>query len=453
MTMHDSTDAGYAESTRSLLAALMAGYPAADFAVRLWDGSCWFPREGQEPERSDRRFTLVLTHPGSLRSMFVQPSMLNFGEAFLAGDFDIEGDILAACGLGDYLMRLPLSFFDKLKLAARIRRLPATSRAATGRGRAPRRGRIGSRERLRAAIAYHYDLPVSFWKLWLDPTLAYSCAYFEDPADSLETAQMGKLDYVCRKLELSKGERFLDLGCGWGGLIMHAARRYGVRATGVTLSRCQAEYASGAIRDAGLQRQCEVQFLDFRDLPAEPVYDKVACVGAVEHVPEAQLVAFFEHAKRLLKPGGLFLNHGITGSLGQVHPPGRSFVDAYVFPDHGVTTVSRQLVAAEQAGFEVRDVECLREHYVRTAQEWLRRIERNAAELASHSSVGTQRLYRLYVAAQTYYFSTGASSLHQALFAKMGAREKDVPVTRAHWYRPRRERAVASLPDTPLQTG
>jgi cyclopropane-fatty-acyl-phospholipid synthase len=441
--MRELNAAACANLTRHLLAWILADYPRRDYAVRLWDDSCWFPEQGSTKESSERRFTLVLTHPGSLRSMLGEPSMLNLGEAFLSEDFDVEGDILTACELGDHLLRLPLSWVDKLKLAAQIRRLPRKTRVVTGRLRASLRGRVGSRERLRAAIAYHYDLPVEFWKLWMDPTLAYSCAYFMDPADSLDAAQINKFDYVCRKLYLSKGERLLDLGCGWGGLVIYAARHYGVSATGVTLSQRQAEYASRLIREVGLQEQCEVLHLDFRDLRREQLYDKIACVGAVEHIPLLDLKSFFAHAKQLLKPGGLFLNHGITGSLGQRHPLGPSFVDAYVFPDHGVTTVSQQLIAAEEVGFEVRDVECLREHYVRTCKEWLKRIEQNEAGVAMHSSRATQRLYRLYVAAQTYYFMIGASSIHQTLLAKLQPQPVVIPLTRAGWYGPRHDRLAS----------
>jgi cyclopropane-fatty-acyl-phospholipid synthase len=428
----DKSNGAHAMVARQVLSEIFADYRRGDYTVRLWDGSHWDPpslKEGDKPS-----FTLVLNHPGNLRSLFECQSMLKLGEEFLSGSFDVEGDLVAACELGDHLLRLRLPLSKKIELALQIRSLPKGPTPGEVRSRAVLSGRVGSRGRLRDAIAYHYDLPVDFWKLWLDPTLAYSCAYFKDQSESLDEAQANKLDYICRKLYLSKGERLLDLGCGWGGLVIFAARNYGVRATGITLSRMQAEYGSQLVQQLGLQEKCEIRHLDFRDYQCAEQYDKVACVGAIEHVPVRGLVGFFEHAKRLLRPGGLFLNHGITSAVMENLPPGPSFVDAFVFPDNGVTTLWRHLMAAEEVGFEVRDVECLREHYIRTCSEWLRRIEENELSLTEQSNRSTQRLFRLYVAAQTYYFKTGANSIHQALLARSESKPACIPLTRASWY-------------------
>lgn len=432
--MRNSNEA-HATVVRRILAEILADYRRDDYTVRLWDGSHWYPLSLRQTVNPS--FTLVLNHPGSLRSMLERPSMLSVGEEYLSGSFDVEGDLISACDLGDHLLRLRLSSMQKMKLALQIRSLPKRTASAAGRSRAMLSGRIGSHDRLRRAIAYHYDLPVDFWKLWLDPTLAYSCAYFKSHADSLNDAQANKLDYVCRKLFLSKGERLLDLGSGWGGLVVFAASHYGVKATGITLSRMQAEYGSDLIQKHGLQKLCEIKHLDFGDYHSAEQYDKIACVGAVEHVPTQNLKAFFEHAKKLLKPGGLFLNHGITASVVDNHPSGPSFVDAYVFPDHGVTTVSRQLTAAEEAGFEIRDVECLREHYIRTCTEWLRRIEENELAMTLQSNKSTQRLFRLYVAAQTFYFTKGVNNIHQMLLARSESKPLHIPMTRASWYNSR----------------
>ena len=419
-------------TARRVLSEILADYPRSDYRVRLWDGSLWSPSSSRGETKPS--FSLVLNHPGSLRSMFEHPSMLKLGEAFLSGSFDVEGDLFAACELGDHLLRLRLSPAKKIKLALQIRGFPRESASAEGRQRAALSGKLGSRRRMKEAISYHYDLPVDFWKLWLDPTLAYSCAYFKNQSDALNEAQLNKLDYICRKLYLSRGERLLDLGCGWGGLVIFAAQNYGVRATGITLSRMQAEYGSGLLRQLGLQDQCEIRHLDFRDYQCREPYDKVACIGAIEHVPVKELKAYFEHAKKLVKPGGLFLNHGITSSAVENLPSGPSFVDAFVFPDNGVTTVGRHLLAAEEAGLEVRDVECLREHYLRTCIEWLRRIEENERGLTEKSNRSTVRLFRLYVAAQAYYFKTGIYSIHQELLANAASKPVAVPLTRASWY-------------------
>lgn len=417
---------------RRVLSQVLGNYNCGHFSVRLWDGSYWHPRLWTDGLKSS--FTLVLNYPGSLRGMLARLSMLSLGKEYLAGSFDIEGDALAACELGDYLLRLRISSLAKLRIALWLRRLPKSNLPDEIHAPYAASGKIGSRRRLSNAIAYHYDLPIDFWKLWLDPTMAYSCAYFKTEEDSLDTAQVNKLDYVCRKLYLSKGEHLLDLGCGWGGLVLFAAQHYGVLTTGITLSRTQAEYGRHLIEKAGLQKQCEILHLDFRDYRCAQQFDKIACVGAVEHVPPERLPEFFEHAKTLLKPGGLFLNHGITTSAVAGLPGGASFVDAFVFPDNGVTSISRQLVAAENVGFEIRDVESLREHYIRTCSEWLRRIEENENSLAQQTSKSTQRLFRFYVAAQTYYFTTGADSIHQTLLAKSESKPARIPLTRAGWY-------------------
>lgn len=427
----DTQDAHHAETSRGLLAKVFGNYPRRDWAIRLWDKSSWRPEGGSEVPR----FTIILNHAGSLRRMLSKPNSLDLGESFLADVFDVEGDLLGACELGDYLLRLDLSVLQKLGILAQLRSLPKLESKVSGHPPARLKGAIGSRERLKAAIAYPYDMPTGFWKAWLDPTLAYSCAYFEQPTDSLATAQKNKLDYVCRKLQLQSGEHLLDLGCGWGGLITHAARNYGVYATGITLSRGQADYVRQLIKDSGLEDRVEVQHLDFRDFPTDRKYDKLSCVGAVEHVPAAALKAFFAHARDLMKPGGLFFNHGITRSITTPLPSGPSLVQRYVFPDHGVTTVSEQLVAAEAVGFEVRDVECLREHYAQTCRQWLRSLEENREEVVAHSSQTSQRLYRLYVAAQTYYFIRGANSLHQMLLSRPEGQIGASPQTRAAWYR------------------
>lgn len=423
----------YAGIVGQALSDILGGYGRNDYAIRLWDGTHWFPPSSKE--RKVRSFTLVLSHPGSLRNMFERASMLSLGEAFVSGAFDVEGDLCAACELGDYLLRLKPSLRRRIDLALRIRKLPKSPAPSERRARPNLSGKVGSRSRLRNAIAYHYDLPVDFWKLWLDSSLAYSCAYFKNAAESLDDAQANKLDYVCRKLYLSPGERLLDLGCGWGGLVTFAARHYGVKATGITLSRTQAEYGSHLVQQLGLQRQCEIIHLDFRDFSCGDRFDKLACVGAIEHVAVGDLSAFFEHAAGLLKPGGLALNHSITRSENETHPPGPSFVDAFVFPDNGVTTLSRQLKAAEGVGFEIRDVECLREHYIRTCGEWLKRIEEHEVRLTQHSNKPTQRLFRLYVAAQAYYFTTGASGVYQTLLARSESKPTHLPLTRASWYR------------------
>jgi cyclopropane-fatty-acyl-phospholipid synthase len=205
------------------------------------------------------------------------------------------------------------------------------------------RGNRTSRERTRQAICYHYDLPVEFWREWLDPQLVYSCAYFRSPEESLDTAQANKLDYICRKLEFRPGEHFLDLGCGWGALVCHAARHYGVHASGITLSPLQADYSTGRIEREGLASRCRIVLGDFREERGEGLYDKIASVGAIEHVAPRDLPAYFQRAFNLLRRGGRFFNQGIVWPATKDRRRGPSFVQNYVFPDGHLETLHETL--------------------------------------------------------------------------------------------------------------
>jgi cyclopropane-fatty-acyl-phospholipid synthase len=316
----------------------------------------------------------------------------------------------------------------------RLLALPSERRSRTGRERAQLHGRRSSLERDRQAIAYHYDLSNDFFALWLDSTMAYSCAVFESPNEDLETAQRRKLDYVCRKLRLQPGDRLLDIGCGWGGLVLHAARHFGVDAFGVTLSRAQAELASARIREAGLEDRCRVELRDYRTVEAGAGFDKLVSVGMYEHVARAALRDYFGHAWQLLKPGGVFLAHGIASSAGEPGNAGPSFLSTHVFPDHDLVPISTVLLAAEQAGFEVRDVESLREHYTLTARRWLERLEAHPDEARSLTNEAVYRVWRLLLAASAHRFATGYVNVYQTLFAKPDRGVSGLPLSRADWY-------------------
>lgn len=418
------------DASVQILTALLSGYSGARFDVRFWDGSAWQVGHG-----SEAKFSLSLSRPSALRRMFQRPGMRQLGEAFVAGEFDVSGDMISAFALGDYLLKVDRGVLSKLGLLARLRSLPRPARTpevaqVASNLASPR----GSRARLKEAIKYHYDVDDSFWSHWLDRRRLYSCAYFSSPGQDLETAQVNKIDYVCRKLSLTRGDRFLDMGCGWGALMMHAAAEYGVDAVGVTLSARQAAYVRQEIKSRGLDGSCRVVEADFREITTWGDFDKIACVGAIEHVPEKQMADYFGHAFRLLRPGGLFLSHGITCSLTDRLPAKDSFVDAYVFPDHSVMPLTRSLPAAEEAGFEIRDVESLREHYALTCRHWLRRLEANRAGVEASSSGVQFRVYRLYLAAMAHYFDIGINSLHQVLLHRTNHSPSGLPLTRANWY-------------------
>ncbi len=410
-----------------LLEALLADYPRRDFQVRLWDGTTW----GAEKQA---RFTIVLKHPGALRAMFLSPSELTLGESYIYDDFDIEGDIEATFHLADYLLGQDGSLGESFDLNQQLQRLRANDHPRTGSRFAGWWEGIHSKERDRQAIRYHYDLPTEFYRLWLDQRMVYSCAYFPTPEADLDSAQERKLDYICRKLRLCPGERLLDIGCGWGGLIMHAAAHYGVNAVGITLSVRQAEAARQRLRDAGLNDRCRVEVSDYRDIDHDQQYDKIVSVGMFEHVGEALLPEYFRQAWDLLRPGGVFLNHGIAYSA-IYRRRGPSFTDRYVFPGGELVPLSTSLRAAELSGFEVRDVESLREHYGLTLHHWVRRLEAHAEEARRITDDTTYRIWRIYMAGSAHGLRSGRLNLYQTLFAKPLHGQSGLPLTRDDWYR------------------
>src|SRR5581483_10271493 len=346
------------QTTLSILQHVFDSYHPRDFEVELWDGTRWPPEA-----RQFRRFTWQIKNPSALKSVLTSPSELTLGECYVSGAFDFAGDIHAIFPVADYLLNRNWTLKGKFYLAKALLSLPSNSRNHEVKDRPALNGNLHSKQRDRQAIHYHYDVSNDFYSLFLDPKMVYSCGYFEHPQDDLETAQIHKLDYICRKLRLKPGERLLDIGCGWGGLIIHAAKKYGVHATGVTLSSQQLELARQRIRDAGLSSQCEVKLLDYRELTGAEEYDKLVSVGMVEHVGESKLPEYFSQAFRLLRTGGVFLNHGIGKSGTREAPHQPAFTDVYVFPDGELVPIHTTLNAAENAGFEIRDVENLREHY------------------------------------------------------------------------------------------
>ena len=371
-----------AATTCEILHQLFGARPRG-FAVRLWNGTL-----GPEGV-ADADVVVALTRAGALRRMLGYPLDLALGESFIRGDFDVEGDLETAFDL--LAGTIAPGSKEILALARLAARLPRCAGPASPvRPRAVRlRGARHSRERDRQAIAHHYNVGNDFFVLWLDRRLVYSCAYFPNGDEDLDAAQEAKLELICRKLRLRPEERLLDIGCGWGGLVQYAVERYRVSALGVTLSEPQAALAARRIAEAGLADRCRVEVRDYRDLPAGP-FDTVVSVGMFEHVGRARLPEYFAAAYAALGPGGLFLNHGISAGLG--YEPRRpaatpSFIDRYVFPDGELVPISEALRVAERAGFEVRDVESLREHYALTLRHWVNRLEARRAEAVAAADV------------------------------------------------------------------
>jgi cyclopropane-fatty-acyl-phospholipid synthase len=411
------------------LGEVLAGYGSRDFAVRAWDGTVWEADAGQSA-----RFTLVLQHPGAVRKMFWPPRPYTIGEAYIYDDIDIEGDIHAFFSLTGYLytLRSSLTLGQKLRWLKRLFNLPGGSRPRTGRLAAQLSGRLHSVERDRQAVSYHYDVSNDFYQLWLDRRMIYTCAYFADPSDDIDRAQERKLDYICRKLRLLPGDRLLDIGCGWGGLVMYAAQQYGVHALGITLSSKQVELAQERIRQAGLQDRCRVEFQDYREVTG--TFDKLVSVGMFEQIGGEMLPVYFQKAHSLLRPGGVFLNHGISMSSWVRHQRNLAFSQRYVFPDGELTPIHTTLQAAEQANLEVRDVESLREHYILTLQNWVRRLEAHAEKARKLTNETAYRIWRIYMAGAADGFRAARLNLYQTLLVKPDRGVSGLPMTRVDWY-------------------
>ncbi len=439
------TESTGANRAKQVVRRTFRAYPGS-LAVRLWNGETLTIGRGQ-PD-----FTLVFHDPRPFRDLILFRDPLRLAEAYFQGSMDVEGDIYAALGLKDHLQSVALTLADKaafLATALLLADSPRTKAAAgVSRGAKPLLAHLPrrhSRRTNRQAIAFHYDVSNDFYRIWLDAQMVYSCAYFEEADDSLEQAQENKLDHLCRKLRLRPGERLLDIGCGWGALIRWAAVHYGVIAHGITLSRNQYEHCLHQIAEAGLQGRVSVELKDYRDLEGEAVYDKIVSVGMFEHVGIGNFPVYFETARRLLKPGGLFLNHGITHDTeGWRKSVSTTFINRYVFPDGELDTVSNVQRAMERSGFEILDVEALRPHYALTLRHWVRRLEHRRDEALRHVPEPTYRVWRLYMAACALAFEAGDAGVYQILAGKRAKGVNPVPLTRRDVYRHESTMAVST---------
>lgn len=424
--------------TLEVLDRLLGPSGQRDFAVRLWDGT----ERGPAPGRP-ARFTLVLNRPDALRRMLLPPARRTLGEAYIAGDFDIEGDMTAIFGLVRPIAR-NLSARKIARLALDLRKLRADAEPRA-RFSGPRlSGRLHSPERDEQAIRHHFDIGNDFYRLWLDERMVYSCSYFPTGAETLDHSQERKLDHICRKLRLTEGERFLDLGCGFGGLVIHAAERYGASALGITLSPEQGALAQRLIRERGLENRCRVEVMDYRDLSSDETFDKIAAIGMVEHVGEKRLPELLAKAWGLLEPGSLFLIQAICWPgtnrrwhrrLSRLPFRRRNFIHRYIFPDLDLLPLHILLKAAGRIGFETRDVENLREHYAITLGHWFERLNAEWDRAVEEVGEPAARAWRAYLAYSASGFETGEVTLFQTLFAKPGAGGAvEIPRTRADLY-------------------
>jgi cyclopropane-fatty-acyl-phospholipid synthase len=411
-----------ASQIASTLNALFADYEGPPFGIQLWNGWRW---SSVVAERLV--CTIVVRNARALKSLIAEPNEIALGEAFVHEDLDVEGDIFSVFAIGEHLFNRPRSLRQKIQEGA--------MRALFGIGQRVRHGGRHSMRRDQAAISYHYDQPFAFYRPWLGKSLVYSCAYFRSPNDTLDLAQQQKLELICRKLRLQPLESFLDIGCGWGSLLLHAVTKHQVYAQGITLSKEQAEITKQRIQMAAMERRCSVELRDYRTLESvTPSFDKIASVGMFEHVGLKNLCQYFGTVQRLLRPGGVFLNHGIARSaLSPIRKS--SFIDRYVFPDGQLVTLTQAINAAESQGLEVRDVENLREHYELTLRKWVEGLRQNSEEILKHVSNVTYRTWLLYMAGSAAAFQRGDIAVYQTLFTRSSRDRARRALTREDWYR------------------
>jgi cyclopropane-fatty-acyl-phospholipid synthase len=417
------------EAAARAIAPLIRGLgDRRDFAIRFWDGRGFRPPTGIQP-----RFTLAVRRPGALRRMLLPPTDLAIGEAFVHGDFDIEGDIFSFVSLPDRIGELPLGPIDWLRLATRLMSMADAAPPADGRAPATLSGERHSAARDSAAVRFHYDVGNEFYRLWLDERMVYSCAYFRTDDASLDDAQLSKLDLVLDKLQIRDGMRLLDIGCGWGGLLIRAAERFpNLIAVGITLAERQHALATERIAAAGFSDRLAVELLDYRDAQSRlGRFHRIASIGMAEHVGARRMADYFGAARDCLEPGGLFLNHAITAQPAREAPLGggllpgplgvaigrRSFIDAYVFPDGDLLTLPQMLAPAQASGFEVHHVQSLRPHYARTLRHWVARLEANWDEAVVVAGEAVARTWRLYMAGAAIGFEAARLDVHQQLLA------------------------------------
>jgi cyclopropane-fatty-acyl-phospholipid synthase len=380
-------------------------------SLTLWNG--------QTISSSDKPILqLTVRSPQALMSL-ANPSLGQIAKAYVEGDLDLSGDIRETIRAGEQLVAGESSTYHKRSNVWKWWR--------------------HTRPNDRKSIQHHYDVGNDFYGLWLDANRVYSCAYFRTPDDSLDLAQEQKLEHICRKLDLKPGERLLDIGCGWGGLITWAARHHGVQALGITLSDGQHAYATQRIKDLGLDGRCEVKLLDYRDVPEDQPFDKISSVGMFEHVGKRNLPVYFGKIHRLLKPGGVVMNHGITtNSLSDAELGSGigEFVNQYVFPGGELVHVAHVMEEMAGQGIEPWDAECLRPHYAKTLWHWVGRLEARQEEARRIVGEKLYRIWRIYMAGSAHAFDRGWISIFQILGARpLADGSLPYPLTREHVYR------------------
>lgn len=379
------------QKVRSFLEIIFRKVPQIRMSVILWNGEEITNLRDGEPE-----FRVIIKSPLAISKFLKTPSDLHIPEAYFDDLFDMDGDLDDLVRAGIELSKINLTLGEKLRLGSKLFSMKINSAAGIKHQKYQRKGNKYSIESDKNAISYHYDLPTDFFRLWLEENMVYSGAYFSEENASLNDAQHYKMDYICRKLSLKPGEKLLDIGCGWGSFPIFAAKNYGVDVLGVTLSEEQAEYANLRIKEAKLEHSCRIEVRDYRELENDQ-FDKISSIEMLHHVGEKNIPEYFEKIRKLLKQDGYSFQLTVTANPAKGKFKNSAFGEKYFMPDYNLIPVSKLLSYAENAGFEIFDVENVRFHYMRTAQEWLKNIEKNHDKIVECTSEPSYRIHRLSV--------------------------------------------------------
>lgn len=386
---------------RSFFCDALAQLDNVNFTINFWDGSIRKFGTGGD-------FSLYIKSREALKKMLIDLP-LGFGEGYMNGDIEVEGNLRQVVKVGLSSKKLQETTRQSLFNIFKLNLLQRNSRNADKQN-----------------ISHHYDLGNDFYRLWLDPRMIYSCAYFQNNQDSLEQAQIQKIDLCCRKLQLKPNERLLDIGCGWGSLLINAAKKYGAQGVGITLSKEQLEYGRQQLKQEGLQDCVQLEYLDYRELAAKyQSFDKIVSVGMFEHVGKANMKKFLINAQKMLRPGGLFLLHTI-GKM--VEEPTNSWIKKYIFPGCHLPDLGSILNNASNMGLHFIDCEDLRVHYSKTLDKWSERFEENEQRIRAMFDEHFIRMWRFYLTICSVSFLQGSMHVFQLLFSA-GVRN-DLPLTR-----------------------
>jgi cyclopropane-fatty-acyl-phospholipid synthase len=388
----------------------------------LWDG-----QQHDFGSFAAPQVTLKVNHASAL-PLLLEPSLDNLGEAYVKGKIDIEGKLSDIISIGYSLAKNTITGASKL---ARVRRYFNHTKSSD-----------------KKAIQYHYDVSNAFYQLWLDENMVYSCAYFENGDEDLATAQLKKIDHILTKIQLQPGQRLLDIGCGWGALVLRAASKFGAKCVGVTLSQNQFDLATERVKAAGLVDRIEIRLQDYRDIPGQ--FDRVTSVGMFEHVGRKNLPTYFSKVRELLAEDGIAMNHGITSTdydSGETALGGGEFIDRYVFPDGELPHISLALESLQRGGLEAVDIESLRRHYARTLNIWTENFETYADEARKLVDDEKFRIWRLYLAGCAYAFEHDDVSIYQIVCRRAGRSAQTLPWSRRYMYdRPLGETRTSTAP-------